>query len=122
MITTADMMRVAEMAVIRIKTDLGISYGLARKKFEEQFDRKKETYAQVTERNDDQMQKEQEKEIAAIKERQRNMKDMTENIERENEELERRTIGLVEARKTQKKIYEEFAQLRPARHNTSDST
>jgi hypothetical protein len=37
--------RVAEMAVIRIKTDLGILYGLARKKFEEQFDRKKETYA-----------------------------------------------------------------------------
>jgi hypothetical protein len=47
--------RVAEMAVIRIKTDLGISYGLARKKFEEEFDREKETYAKVMGRNDDQM-------------------------------------------------------------------
>jgi hypothetical protein len=42
-------------------------YGLARKKFEEQFDRKQETYAQKTGRNEDQMQKEQEKELAAIK-------------------------------------------------------
>jgi hypothetical protein len=42
------------MAVIRIKTDLGISYRLARKKFEEQFDRKKKTYAQMTGRNDEQ--------------------------------------------------------------------
>jgi hypothetical protein len=39
--------RVAEMAVIKINTDL---YGLARKKFEEQFDGKKKTYAQVTRR------------------------------------------------------------------------
>jgi hypothetical protein len=54
------LVRVAEMAVKRIKMDLGISYGLARKKFEAQFERKKETYAQVTGRNDDQMQKEQE--------------------------------------------------------------
>jgi hypothetical protein len=92
--------RVAEMAVIRIKTDLGISYGLAKKKFEEQFDRKKETYAQITGRNEDQMQKEQEKELAAIKERQRNMKEMKEKIERENEELKRLTKKLVEARKT----------------------
>jgi hypothetical protein len=44
-----------EMAVIRIKIELDISYGLARKKFEEQFDRKKETYEQVTGRNEDQM-------------------------------------------------------------------
>jgi hypothetical protein len=50
--------RVTEMAVIGIKTELGISYGLARKIFEEQFDRKKETYyAQVTGRNEDQMHK-----------------------------------------------------------------
>jgi hypothetical protein len=39
-----------------------------------------ETYAQVTGRNDDQMQKEQEKELAAIKGRQRNMKEMTEKV------------------------------------------
>jgi hypothetical protein len=38
-----------------------ISYGLARKKFEQQLDRKKETYAQVTGRNNDQIQKEQKK-------------------------------------------------------------
>jgi hypothetical protein len=37
---------------------------------------------------------------------------MTEKIERENEELKRLTKGLVEARKTQKKLNEEFAQLR----------
>jgi hypothetical protein len=37
---------------------------------------------------------------------------MTEKIERENEELKRLTKGLVEARKTQKKLYKEFAQLR----------
>jgi hypothetical protein len=37
--------RVAILAVIRIKTDLGISYGLARKKFEEQFNQKKKTNA-----------------------------------------------------------------------------
>jgi hypothetical protein len=49
------------------------------------------------------MQKEQEKELAAIKERQRNMKEMTEKIERENEEFKRLTKGLVEARKTQEK-------------------
>jgi hypothetical protein len=55
---------------------LGYTYGLARKKFEEQFDRKKETYEQVTGRNEDQMQKEQEKELAAIKERQRNMEEI----------------------------------------------
>jgi hypothetical protein len=42
--------RIAEMVVIKINTDLGISYGLARKKFEEQFDGKKKTYAQVTRR------------------------------------------------------------------------
>jgi hypothetical protein len=83
--------RVVEMAVIRIKMDLGISYGLARKEFEEQFDREKETYAQVTRRNDDQMQKEQEKELAAIKKRQRNMKEVTEKIERENKEQKRLT-------------------------------
>jgi hypothetical protein len=57
----------------------------------------------VTERNDDQMQKEQEKELAAIKESQRNMKEMTEKIERENEELKRLTNGLVEAKKSEKK-------------------
>jgi hypothetical protein len=66
----------------------------------------------VTEKNDDQMQKEQEKELAAIKERQRNLKEMTEKIMWENEELKRLTIGLVEARKTQKKLNEEFVQLR----------
>jgi hypothetical protein len=75
---------------------------MTRKKFEEQFDRKKETYAQVMERNGNQMQKEQEKEQAAIRERQRNMKDMTDKMERENEELKRLTKELVEARKTQK--------------------
>jgi uncharacterized phage infection (PIP) family protein YhgE len=58
------------------------------------------------------MQREQEKELAAIKERQRNMKEMTEEIERENEKLKRLTKGLVEARKTHKKFNEEFAQLR----------
>jgi hypothetical protein len=78
---------VAEMAVITIKTDLGISYELARKKFEEQFDRKKETYVKVMGRNEYQIQKEQEIEVAAIKERQRNTKKMTKKIERENEKL-----------------------------------
>jgi coenzyme F420-reducing hydrogenase delta subunit len=58
------------------------------------------------------MQKEQEKELAAIKERQRNLKEMTEKIMWENEELKRMTIGHVEARKTQKKLNEEFVQLR----------
>jgi hypothetical protein len=66
----------------------------------------------VTEKNDDQMQKEQEKELAAIKERQRNLKEMTEKIMWENEELKRITIGHVETRKTQKKLNEEFVQLR----------
>jgi hypothetical protein len=37
---------------------------------------------------------------------------MTEKIERENKELKLLTKGLVEARKTQKKLNEEFAQLR----------
>jgi hypothetical protein len=46
---------------------------LARKKFEEQFDQKKETYAQMTGRNDDKIQKEEEKELVATKIRQRNM-------------------------------------------------
>jgi phosphopantetheine adenylyltransferase len=104
--------RVTKIAVIRIKTDLSISYGLARNKFEEQFDLKKETYAHVTARNDDQMQKEQEKGLAAIKERQRNMKEMTEKIERENEELKRLTNRLIKAIKTQKYLNEKFAQLR----------
>jgi chromosome segregation ATPase len=58
------------------------------------------------------MQKEQEKELAAIKERQRTMKEMQEKIERENKELKWLTKRLVEARKTQKKLNEEFAQLR----------
>jgi uncharacterized coiled-coil DUF342 family protein len=40
------------------------------------------------------------------------MTEMTEKIERENEELKRLTKELVEARKTQKKFNEEFAQLR----------
>jgi chromatin segregation and condensation protein Rec8/ScpA/Scc1 (kleisin family) len=61
---------------------------------------------------EDQMQKEQVKELAAIIERQRNMKEMTKKIERENEELKRLTKKLVEARKTHKKLNEEFAQLR----------
>jgi hypothetical protein len=105
--------RVTEMAVIGIKTELGISYGLARKIFEEQFDRKKETYyAQVTGRNEDQMQKVQEKGLAAINERQRNMMERTDKIERENKDLKQLTIELVEDRKTQKKLDEEFAQLR----------
>jgi hypothetical protein len=41
----------------------------------------------VTGRNNDHIQKEQAKELAAIKERQGNMKKMTEKIERENEKL-----------------------------------
>jgi hypothetical protein len=49
----------------------------------------------VTGRNEDQMQKEQEKELAVIKERHRNIKEMTEKIERENEELKRLTKELV---------------------------
>jgi hypothetical protein len=53
--------RVAEIAVIRIKTNLGNSYGLARNKFEEQFERKKETYAQVAGRNEEQMKKNKKK-------------------------------------------------------------
>jgi hypothetical protein len=85
------------MAVIRIKTVLGISYGLARNKFEEQLDRKKETYAQVTGRKDDQMQKE--RELAAIKERQRSIKEITEKIEREHEELKGLTSSKLEKRK-----------------------
>jgi hypothetical protein len=40
------------------------------------------------------------------------MKEMTDKIERENEELKRLTKELVETRKTQKKMNEEFAQLR----------
>jgi hypothetical protein len=56
----------------------------------------------VTGRNEDQMQKEQEKELAVIKERQKNIKKMTKIIERENEELERLTKELVEARKRRK--------------------
>jgi hypothetical protein len=41
------------------------------------------------------------------------MKDeMTEKIERENEELKRPAKGLVDARKMQKNLNEEFAQLR----------
>jgi hypothetical protein len=52
----------------------------------------------VTRRNDYQTQKEEEKEIAANKNRQRNMKEMTEKIERENEELKR--LPFVKARKT----------------------
>jgi hypothetical protein len=58
----------------------------------------------VTGRNNDQIQKEQEKELAAIKERQRNTKKMTEKIERKNEQLKLLTKELVEARKTQKKL------------------
>jgi hypothetical protein len=85
-----------------IKQD-GLGHLVRRKKFEEQIDRKKLTNAQVTWRNDDQMQKEQEKELAAIKESQKNMKEMTEKIEWENEELKRLTNGLVEAKKSQKK-------------------
>jgi hypothetical protein len=57
--------------------------------------------------------KNKKKELAAIKEIQRNMKEMTDKIERENEELKRLTKDeLVETRKTQKKMNEEFAQLR----------
>jgi hypothetical protein len=52
--------RVAEMAVIRINMDLGISYGL---EIRGTIRPEKETYAQVTGRNDDQMQKEQEEEL-----------------------------------------------------------
>jgi hypothetical protein len=66
----------------------------------------------MTGRNDDQMQKEQEKELSIIKVRKRNMKEMTEKIERENEELKRPAKGLVDARKMQKNLNEEFAQLR----------
>jgi septal ring factor EnvC (AmiA/AmiB activator) len=66
----------------------------------------------VTAKNEDQMQKEQEKELAAIKERQRNMVEMTEKIERENEELKRLTKELIEATKTLNKLNEEFADLR----------
>jgi hypothetical protein len=98
--------RVAKMRVIGIKTELGMSYGLAKKIFEERFDRKKETYAQVTGRNEDQMQKVQKKELAAINERQKNMKKMAEKIERENEELKRLTKEFVKDRKTQKKFNE----------------
>jgi F0F1-type ATP synthase membrane subunit b/b' len=43
------------------------------------------------------MQKEQEQELAAINERQRNIKETTEKIEREKEELKRLTKGHVEA-------------------------
>jgi hypothetical protein len=83
-------------ALIRIKTDLGVSYGLARKKFEEQFDRQKETYARITRKNNELLQKE----LAAIKERQKNMKEITKKIERKNEELKKLTKRLIEARKT----------------------
>jgi TolA-binding protein len=101
------------MAVIRIKTDLGISYGLARKKFEEQFNRQKETYARITGKKDDELrQMEQEKELAEIKTRQKNIKEMTERIEKANQELKRLTKGLIEARKTQKELNEELTRLK----------
>jgi hypothetical protein len=51
----------------------------------------------VTGRNEDQMQTEQEKELVAIKERQRNMNEMTEKIERENKKLKRLTKEFYEA-------------------------
>jgi K+/H+ antiporter YhaU regulatory subunit KhtT len=66
----------------------------------------------MTGRNDDQMQKKEEKELAAIKKRQRIMNERTEKIERENEELKRLTKGLFEARKKQKNLNKKFAQLR----------
>jgi hypothetical protein len=100
------------MAVIRIKTDLGISYGLARKRFQEAFDRQKETYAQITGMNDEVVRKEQEKELATIKERQKSMKEMIEKIEEENEELKKLTRKLVEVRKIQKDLNEELIQNR----------
>jgi K+/H+ antiporter YhaU regulatory subunit KhtT len=66
----------------------------------------------MTGRNDDQMQKKEEKELAAIKKRQRIMNERTEKIERENEKLKRLTKGLFEARKKQKNLNKKFAQLR----------
>jgi hypothetical protein len=60
-----------------------------------------EPYEQVMGRNDDQKQNEQ-GELAAIKERHRNMKEMTEKIEQENKELKRLTKRLVKARKRRK--------------------
>jgi hypothetical protein len=82
--------------VIGIKTELGISYGLARN----------------GEKRSSNVKSIQEKELATIKERQRNMMERTHKIERENNDLKRLTIELVEDRKTQKKLDEEFAQLR----------
>jgi hypothetical protein len=114
--------RVTEMAIIRIKTDLGISYGLARKKLEEQFDRQKESYARITGRkNYEQQRMEQEKELEEVMTRQKKIREMTERIEKENQELKRLTTGLIEARKAQKELNLELNQLRQTENTHTDT-
>jgi predicted nucleic acid-binding Zn-ribbon protein len=94
---------------------------LARKKFEKQFNRQKETYAKITGRKDDERQMEQEKELAEIKTRQKNMKEMTERNETANQELKRLTKGLIEARKTQKELNEELTRLKQTENMRTDT-
>jgi hypothetical protein len=96
--------RQKEMAITRIKIDGGISYGMARKRFEDRMMTQKNTYAHAAAALADEMASKQAMEMEAIMKKREEGEAMLKRLEEENSKLKEIALRLVIARDEQNKL------------------
>jgi hypothetical protein len=100
--------RAIEMTITRMKIDRGISYGKARKIFDERVNNQKATYADMVAKKADDMAKSLEMKLNTFKAKHQKI---VEETEEENKKLEKMAHRLVKAKEKQTRIQEFIASM-----------
>jgi hypothetical protein len=103
--------RAIEMTITRMKIDRGISYGMARKMFDERVNNQKATYADMAAKQSDDMAKSLAIELNTVKAKRQNIQKIVEETEEENNKLEEMAHRLVRAKEKQARIQEFIASM-----------
>jgi hypothetical protein len=103
--------RAIEMTITRMKIDRGISYGMARKMFDERVNNQKATYADMAAKQADDMAKSLVMELNTVKAKRQNIQKIIEETEEENNKLEEMAHRLVRAKEKQARIQEFIASM-----------
>jgi predicted transcriptional regulator len=94
-----------------MKIDRGISYGKARKMFDERVNNQKTTYAKMAAKQADDMAKSLAMEFNTVKAKRQNIQKIVEETEEVNKKLEEMAHRLVRAKEKQGRIQEFIASM-----------